>query len=461
MLSSSVFRSHDTVKKPNYIVLPVADASTADPTKPRTMNHKFLFFLVAWCGLALILYFLYQLALTPTTYSLLKTESSNLSLTTVFSFLDDRESNNGRRQFFASKDVIVRSVYFDDRPRNNHKNASVFLVLVWKPITDDSLITGCQVGETRAENYQVKLIGETRMWRAYPTYNKIDHEEALVHCYDLPATNGSEAYLYYKLSVNSTEEKRVKAERPVMFPAARIKPKSEIGIKYNMTVLTCTKVYGKPPWLNEWISYQRAIGVDHVHLIADDSFFREMTKEIFYRIEELVLEGFLSIDFWISWLSNSKEVWYHNQGLILEDCLYQFRGTYDYVFILDTDDFFTPRVPSEPHVQYYIDNLCRSGKKCSCKFRWVEYYPDSFGLNASIPLISGNMTSQLMNYSHTMQGNRKSVHKTQAVIDVATHYAFDIMPGLERVEVPVSTAYVAHVRKGKKAPKEKLRIGLP
>lgn len=368
---------------------------------------------------------------------------------------------NGRRKFFASKDVLIRAVYFDDRPRNNHKNTSVFLVLIWKELTDKKLVTGCQVGENRAEKFTVKLIGETKMWRIYPNYNKINHEEALVHCYDLPVEDGAEAYLYFRVSENSTVEKRVKSERPVMVPATRIRPSSVAGLKYNLTIMTCTKVYGNPPWLKQWLEYQKSIGVDHVHLIADESFFRGISKEMSYLLEELIASGFLSIDIWIVWLLNGKEVWYHNQGLILEDCIYQFRGTYDYIFILDTDDFFTPRVPGEPKAQYYVDKLCVKDNKGTCKFRWVEYYPDHFGLNETIPIPDGNVTMQLKNYTHLNQGNRKSVHRSQAIVDSATHYAFEMLPGYNRVEVPIELAYVAHIRKGKKPATDKMKVGLP
>ncbi|CAI8005833.1 hypothetical protein GBAR_LOCUS4430 [Geodia barretti] len=43
-----------------------------------------------------------------------------------------------------SKDVVVRSVYFDDRPRSGHVNASVFMVEARREIVDQGLIVGCQ-----------------------------------------------------------------------------------------------------------------------------------------------------------------------------------------------------------------------------------------------------------------------------------------------------------------------------
>lgn len=426
------------------------------------MRHE-PFFLFALMSLFFLVYFSFKFLLKDDGPREQVLQEESIYFNPIFVQIDEvgtaKVFGNGRRKFFASKDVIVRAVYFDDRPRYNHHNTSVFLVLIWKELTDKKLVSGCQVGEARTKNFTVKLIGETKMWRIYPKYNVIDHEEALIHCYDLPSRNGSEAYLYYKLSENSTE-RSVRSERPIHFPAPRIHPTSDVSEKYNLTVLTCTKVFGNPPWLKEWLEYQRGIGVDHVHLIGDESFFRGVDKEMSYFLEQLMAEGFLSVDFWIMWLKNSKEVWYHNQGLILEDCIYQFRGTYDYVFILDTDDFFVPRVPGERHAQYYINKLCLDENKGTCKFRWIEFFPEHFGLNSSVPLLHGNITSRLTNYMHVNQGNRKSVHRTQAVVDTATHYAFEILPKYSRVEVPVSTAYVAHMRKGKK-PDAKAVEGLP
>lgn len=366
-----------------------------------------------------------------------------------------------RRDIFPSKDVLIRAVYFDDRQRDHHRNTCVFLVLVWKNITDNKLITGCQVGEKRAKHFDVRLIGETKYWRAYPQYNVIDHEEVMVHCYDLPVQDGEEAYLYYKMRKKSDDEVFVRSERPLMFPRPRVKPTSVEGLKYNLSVLTCTKVYGNPTWLKEWLTYQQTIGVDHVHMTADESFFRSISNEMASYLEGLIADGFVSIDFWISWLNNGKQVWYHNQGLILEDCIYQFRGVYDYVYILDTDDFFNPRVPGETKVQYYIDRMCVRNKVGTCKFRWVEFYPDFYHMNTSISVADGNVTKQLLNFSHIMQGNRKSVHRTNAVVDSATHYAYDIIPGYERIEYPIEVAYVAHIRKSKSPDKKWLAQGPP
>ena len=349
--------------------------------------------------------------------------------------------------FHFSKDLFVRAVYFDSRPRDGHQNVSVFLVVCVRNITDDNLITGCVVDGVPAKDYSVKLIGETPLWRAF--YNYINHEEVLVHCYDLPARNGSTAHIAYRANKKTDVVTLAASERPLFIPAPRITPTSEEGRKYDLTVVACAKVFNRPPWLKEWLTYQKTLGIDHVHLDAEDSFVNNGGMNQDY-IREMMAEGFLSVDIWKRYL-NGGEIWYHNQGLIYEDCPYRFMGTYDYIVMMDTDDFFTPRVPTEKKIHYYISRYCMDKTIGSCKFRWVEYYPDSYGMDKNISTEDGNMTKALKSYTHYNQGNPKSLHRTTVLIDTATHYAYKMMPGFRIFNVPVSVAYVAHVRLYKKA----------
>ena len=347
--------------------------------------------------------------------------------------------------FFPFKDVIVRSVYFDDRPRDGHQNTSVFIVLIRKNITDNKLVVGCQVGDHRAKEFSVNVIGETPKWRVYPQYNVIDHEEVLVDCFDLPVRNGSNAYLFYKL-YQDAEIDVAASERQLVIPPPRLPPHSPNSVFHNFTIVTCTKIFGTPPWFVEWLEYQRTIGVDHVHLNVDDAFARNAPVDMLVTIKRAMKEGFVSADPWVPWLQNGKEVWYHNQGLILEDCVYRFRTAYDFIFILDTDDFFTPRVPDEKQLHYYIKKHCMAENVGSCKFRWIDFYPDHYGLTSE-PTIGGNMTARLKNFTHYVQPNRKSLHRLGTVIDTCTHHAHRMLPGYRSIDVPMSEAYVGHVRK--------------
>ena len=345
-------------------------------------------------------------------------------------------------------------MYIDDRPRNGHKNATVFLVNVLKNITENKLIFGCRVGNNRAVAYEWSLIGETpywRNWKFHPEYKLINHEEVLIDCFDVPAQDGDLGYVFYKTSESSGTEMAV-SERVVRRPLPRVKPTSPEGVKYGFTVLTCTKVFGdNAPWFIEWLTYQKHIGVDHVHLNVDESFLRDLSKEKMEYVLKEMKSGFLSVEPWVLWLINGKEVYYHNQGLKLEDCAYRFRGTYDFMFILDTDDFFVPRVPGESKVHYYLNQYFKDPSVGSCKLRWVEYFPDEFLKKEELlSLKDGNVTSLLSDFSHLMQENRKSVHRTETLVDTATHFAFKMVNGFQIYEPSVKVAYIAHVRNERK-----------
>lgn len=360
--------------------------------------------------------------------------------------------------FYPSKELFIRAIYFDGRSRNNHKNSSVFLVVVKKVITDNNLIVGCQVGNHIAKDFEVRLIGETPLWRAF--YPHINHEEAFVECYDLPAQNGSIGYISYKSNSSKSTVQMAASERPLYIPGPPVQPSTEQGKKYNFSIATCAKVFSNPPLLEEWLTYQKTLGVQHVHLDVEDSFVKNGGLKRKY-VQEALKKGFLGVEVWNAYLS-PNEIWYHNQGLIYEDCTYRFLGVYDYLVLMDTDDFLTPRVPGETQLYYYIDKYCKGKTTGSCKFKWIEFFPDHFGLNKSIPILDGNITRQLNNFSHYIQGNPKSLHRTSVVVDAATHYAYKMLDGFQIEQVSPNVMYVAHIRKGNRLAKgNNLHIGLP
>ena len=74
-------------------------------------------------------------------------------------------------------------------------------------------------------------------------------------------------------------------------------------------------------------------------MIVDKNFVRAggLDNEV---IQQAVVEGYLSTDYWPNWL-NSMEV-YSSQKLAYQDCLYCFQGAYDYIIYADSHDFFVP-----------------------------------------------------------------------------------------------------------------------
>ena len=97
----------------------------------------------------------------------------------------------------------------------------------------------------------------------------------MLDCFDLSVKNGSRAFVIYKRQM---ELIMVESEQPLIFPAPHKPPLQ--GGKYEFTVLTCGKLFGKgAPWMKEWLRYQKTLGVDHVHWNVKDSIIKSKALE--------------------------------------------------------------------------------------------------------------------------------------------------------------------------------------
>lgn len=245
------------------------------------------------------------------------------------------------------KDVLIRSVYYDNRARDGHNTALIFIVAVNKIILDKGWIVGCGVGSHVAPSYRIRIPGETRDMHKHEGPNRFPYEEVMVECFDIPAVvtdilDEGSPFIKYKTSSNSDAEiDTASSERPVKVPSPYIPPTN--GSEYNFTVLVCTKAHNKAvPWLKEFLRYQKTLGVDHVHMNAEATFIKEggyrtLLEDKFSR--RAPEEGYVSLDVFKDWYQ-TDEIYSHSVALMYLDCVYRFRGTYDYVFVLDSDDFF-------------------------------------------------------------------------------------------------------------------------
>lgn len=352
----------------------------------------------------------------------------------------------------SSKDIIFRSAYFDSRPRHGHTNASVFILEVKKTVLGS--IVGCKVGENVARHFKVRPCDNNRFHhRSRP---HLTHDQVMMDCFDLPAQNGSRAFVMYKISMStwlsthgipenhSTEVVSVESERPLYIPWSS-GPKVDVDTpeqEHVLKIAVCAGVlYDSPPLLTDWLHYQRAIGVHHVHIIAEESFRMGGGQNEYFR--QAMMEGFVTLDVWHPWL-NECETLYHSQMIAYEDCIYRLQGTYDYILLIDIDDFFVPLVKDQPKLSYYARNWCHQG---SCIFQWTEFYPDC-GLKGNTSE-DGNVTSLLLSSVHRERIEGKSLHRLSAILDAGIHRAAVLMAGYQKTRVPRDKAYVAHIRKGR------------
>ena len=341
--------------------------------------------------------------------------------------------------YSRTEDVVVRAAFLDDRPRYGHQRVAVFLVEMRKTIIEGSLTVGCTVGRSTTHNFRVFQLS-LNTW-LHRDHSYLTHDFVLLECYDLsPVDNGSVAFITYQ-SENHSCMISVQSERPFHI-SAPYKPPTD-GRKHNFKIAVCLAVvFAKPPWLNEWLQYQKTIGIDHIHMIVDDSFVKAGGFRNKY-LKQAIREGFLSTDVWHLWL-NDSQVWYHSQGLAYQDCVYRFRNQYDYLFVLDTDDFFVPAVSGEPKLSYYIQKYkCYKG---TYTFQWMYFYPDC-GMEGEVPR-DGNITKQLVSNQYWNR-SQKSLHYLPHTLDVNVHTRGHMLK-LYSIYIPKEVAYVAHMRKGMK-----------
>ena len=350
-----------------------------------------------------------------------------------------------------SKSLVVRRAYFDHRKRQGHDNAVVFM-LDMKRSLRSNMFVGCRVGQINSSKIRFRH-SIAYKWAIYNIH--VTQNVAFVDCFDISGVNdGDSAFL--TISQYNFETSEVESQLEVRSQRNLIVPRSRKDLKHShpsvMACLSTVRNGQVPPSedgvLYHWLHYQKAIGVDHVHMIAEDTF---VTTGGFDHpiIRDALKEKFLSIDFWPRWF-NTTEIFYSSQHLASTDCVYRFQGVYDYIIIADSDDFFVPRGKSK-FIKPYLKKWC-SGKRASCNFQWYQLYPDC-GWSPESVGPDGNLTATVHSQKMNKIKNTKSAHQICALEEVGRHTAMSFLPGYQhRSLVPFKEAYFAHVRKGKIPP---------
>lgn len=337
-------------------------------------------------------------------------------------------------------DLTVRSVYFDGRQRYGYHNACVFMIEVRKHYLyfGAQLITGCLVGTTITTQFKIHPIYiNGKNGKIVDEKPSLTHAMAMVDCFDVPAVNGSNASLVYRTHKGGFSIPAI-SQQPLFIPPAH---KTTTP---NRIAACIAVVYGRPSFLEDWIQYQHETGLDHIHMISDISFVENGGLKSPH-VKAALDSGFLSVAVWKTQLKTNTEIHYHSQMLAYQDCVYRHIVTYDYLLLTDQDDFFVPLVKDEPTLHYYSKRWCPEG---ACLFDWIEFYPDC-GLMQGTGYPPGNVTSRLKSRASKRVPFKKSLYRLQDTVEVGIHDPREMMPGTGGVAVPISQAYVAHIRKGR------------
>ena len=345
----------------------------------------------------------------------------------------------------ASRDVVMHGAYFDDRSRKGHSNITMIFLTINTTLYLSKRITGCGVASRAAKDFLLRPTYQqgSRSKRLFP------YEQYVLECYDMPVEEDSRAFVTYKTAHSKTGDIVVESDRPVIIPAPRVEPTG----KYDFTVATCIKIYDRNvKYLPEFVRYQKTVGVDHVHLSMFDTFIKDggfhdiMLKDTFLR--EAIQTGYLSLSVFKRF-HNATESYFSSILFQSLGCFYHLRGTYDFISIADPDDFFTPRIPGETQMKYYIQKYC-TGNAGSCKLCWRWLSPDHCGTTGEDVGPDGNVTKTInVPKEETCDKKSKSIHYSKVVIDFSYHEAkckACILPGYQVVEMSSHTAYFAHNR---------------
>ena len=331
-------------------------------------------------------------------------------------------------------EVIPRTVYSENMIVNGlyHQNVIIILAEIHQIVLEQNLIMSCQISDQLSTHLEV-VPDPIMKW--IKTYKRSTHFFAMIYCFGFrkkTIKTDRTVNVIYKTSTNGSY-KSVSAENSLISKLHTTVPTSN-------SLVVCATMYGHPARFDEWLRYQKTIGVDMVHISAQISFV--VTMEQYSFLAESLKNGFVKIQVWKEYLK-ANEIFYHSQSLIYQDCIMQYRHSFEYAMLIDYDDFFIPAVSKKTNIRYYLEHLF-STNTASIKLPWIQYHcmPKNYTF-----LIDGNITRVLIGQDLNKRLESKSIHRLSAVEVVSIHVAYKVKSGysIEKIN-GVNVAYFAHIR---------------
>ena len=233
--------------------------------------------------------------------------------------------------------LLPRAAYFDMRDWGEHKNATVVLV----HLTRTAKVVACKINNYLTKAVEVKQL-KLNPW-LHKKFGDCTHDNVLVVCYDTPGLNDSKVFIVYELE-NASQFVSVESEHRLFVPKVR---KSS-----NSTVMVCATIFDTPPHFSTWIRYQKTLGVDMIHINAQESFLSSSAYNDSFFLESL-LSGFIQLQVWKEHLPPGA-LFYHSQALLYQDCLYRYLGVYEFCMCTDSDDFLVSKDRQNPGIHRLV-----------------------------------------------------------------------------------------------------------
>lgn len=336
------------------------------------------------------------------------------------------------------KDVIPRTAYYGSRYIDgSNQDIIVVLAEVNASILEQNLIISCQWNDQYSTS--VKIIPDPIMGWIQHNKKGYTHFFAMIYCFGLnpnPIISSDVVKIIYKtngayMSVNTEKSLRLL--------------NNASHTKIVDSVMVCATMYGHPVRFEEWLRYQKTVGVDKIHLSVQVSFITGIERYQFLR--ESLANDFVEVEVWKQYLKNN-EIFYYSQSLIYQDCVMRYQSSFEYAMMVDYDDFFIPVVANKKDIHYYVNRVFDENT-ASIKLPWIEL---PCAVRNYTFLVDGNVTQTFSRGDiRIKRTENKCIHRLNAVDIISIHQAYKIMPGYVNGQVEgVNLAYFAHIRPRKR-----------
>ncbi len=332
---------------------------------------------------------------------------------------------------YYNKRIVPISAYFDARPQQNHNNATVILLSVEKSLKNS--IVGCEVDGVRSMNSLVEELGVMK-WVHHKF--KLSHTDCILYCWDMAVNQDSIVNVVLKINNELMTEA---VRRPVIIPPH--------GPEINK-VMVCATGFGTPKYLDQWLTYQQTIGVKFIHLNVVQSFMTNVnTSEVLNSLQD---KGKVKITVWEEYL-NSSQVYYYSQTLKYLDCIFQYQNRYQYMMIIDFDEYFIPAGLMQD-VNVYVQTLFHTGYIGSIYIPTLLVHSCRSHLAANISGIKDGNITKLFNTSQFKVYLGKSIHQVHTVQMLNPHKAERVFPPYRTLQICNSANwcrsryYMAHLQ---------------
>ena len=331
-------------------------------------------------------------------------------------------------EYKVNVDLILHAVYFDRRPQKSHSNATVISMSILEGYRER--ILGCEVDGVLQLQFEVIDIAVLRWIKKKFQY--LTHKDCFLYCYDMSIQEDSVISVLYNKSGTVVKE-------PV---------RSDLVIpNYDAeeeAVMVCATGFGEVQHLDEWLTYQRTIGVKFIHLNVNPSFLINVNKSSL--LQNLTDTGYIKIVVWEDYL-NESQVYYYSQSLKYQDCVLRYQGKYKYMMVIDFDEYFIPLGKSK-------DVLSCAKSLITWKYGSVEMYRSHYyciakDVNMANVPSDGNLTKLYDTSISVRNREGKSIHLVKAVRLNSVHDAGLILPPYRyrnNKKHLDSSCYIAHLK---------------